>query len=111
MPKHKKPQAVFLLFLILISTLSLYATDNRAYHIRFGIDVLRDIQFEPLEWKRTAVMCNQTSLNAEGIHILDILNTSPDIRIPFVYYIEASVWKNHSLVDNMILSDLSLIHI
>jgi|GEM_PF-4270330 len=111
MSNYKNPQVIFLLILLFVSSLSLYASDKRDYHIRFGIDVLRDIHFEPLEWKRTAVMCNQTSLNAEGRHILDILNSSPVTRIPFVYYMEAPVWKKHSLVANIVLSDSMVMRI
>ncbi len=111
MSKHRNPTVLVLLVLLIIGSLPLYARDNRDYHIRFGIDVLKDAGFEPLEWKRTAVMCNQTSVNAEGKHILDLINASPVARIPFVYYMEAPVWKKSSLVNNMVFSDSTALRI
>ena len=50
-------------------------------HIYSGLDVLEQMDLKPLLGKRVAVLCNQTSVNRNGKHILDILNDHPDITI------------------------------
>lgn len=50
-------------------------------HVYSGLDVLEQMDLKPLLDKSVAVLCNQTSVNRHGKHILDILNDHPDIDI------------------------------
>ena len=48
-------------------------------HVYSGLDVLEQMDFKPLHGKTIAVFCNQTAVNRNGRHILDILKDRPDI--------------------------------
>lgn len=50
-----------------------------------GLDVLEQMDLKPLLGKKVAVLCNQTSVNRHGKHILDILKDNADITISIIF--------------------------
>jgi len=77
--------------------------------VSYGIDVLKDLEYEPLEWRRTAVFCNHSSLNRQGRHLLDVLNPSDQIAIPLIYIFNAPQWKGLSIPEETIWMDSTII--
>lgn len=73
--------------------------------VLYGIDVLKKLDFEPLEWKRTAVFCNQSSVNHQNLHTLDILNATKKNRIPLIYLFKAPEWTDLEGTDEFIFHD------
>lgn len=43
-----------------------------------GLDVLEEMEFEPLSGLNIAILTNQTALNRKGIHLLDLLGLQKD---------------------------------
>ncbi len=112
LPKmYKHQRNIFIITLILISSLfypgkeSFASVKDRLY----GIDVLKLLDFEPLEWKRTAVFCNHSSLNNRNKHLLDILLSSDKLQIPLIYIFNAPDWKGLTLPEETIWMDSSQI--
>ncbi|MFQ6605723.1 MAG: exo-beta-N-acetylmuramidase NamZ domain-containing protein [Fidelibacterota bacterium] len=50
-----------------------------------GLDMLEQMDFSPLRGKRIAVSCGPGSLDNQGRHILDVLQTQPDITVKYIY--------------------------
>jgi len=98
----------FLLFFI--SGLLFSPKNSLAESPIYGIDVLKGLEYEPLEWRRTAVFCNQSSLDKEGRHLLDVLNPSDQIVIPLIYIFNAPQWKGLSIPEETIWMDSTVIH-
>jgi hypothetical protein len=73
--------------------------------VLYGIDVLKSLHFEPLEWKRAAVFCNQSSLDTGGTHLLDMLHASDIPRIPLIYIFDAPEWEGMTKPDELIWHD------
>ena len=44
-----------------------------APHVFTGLDILEQLDIAPLKGKKIAVLCNQTAVNREGEHLLEIL--------------------------------------
>ena len=44
-----------------------------APYVFTGLDIMEQLDMAPLQGKKIAVLCNQTSVNRNGIHLLDIL--------------------------------------
>ena len=57
-----------------------------------GLDILEQMDFNPLRNKSIAVITNQTSLNRNGKHLLDLLNGISDIKVPFILSMEHGLW-------------------
>lgn len=51
-----------------------------------GLDVLEEMKLAPLSGKTLAVLTNQTAVDRNGVHLLDILaNNTEDIRVKMVF--------------------------
>ncbi len=50
-----------------------------------GLDILQQMDFEPLQDKRIAILCNQTAVNREGAHLLDFINSQWDITVKTIF--------------------------
>ncbi len=54
-------------------------------HVYTGLDVLEQMDFSPISGKTIAVFCNQTSLDRNGKHILDVLKDLEDVEIYVIF--------------------------
>ena len=50
-----------------------------------GLDILQQMDFEPLQGKRIAILCNQTAVNHNGEHLLDFINSQWDITVKTIF--------------------------
>ncbi len=50
-----------------------------------GLDILQQMDFEPLQGKRIAILCNQTAVNRKGEHLLDFINSQWDITVKTIF--------------------------
>ncbi|MEE9166936.1 MAG: DUF1343 domain-containing protein [Candidatus Neomarinimicrobiota bacterium] len=51
-----------------------------------GLDVLQEMQFKPLSGLNLAILTNQTSVNREGIHLLDLLaSRGEEIQVEVIF--------------------------
>ncbi len=50
-----------------------------------GLDILQQMDFEPLQGKRIAVLCNQSAINRKGEHLLDFINSQWDITVKTIF--------------------------
>jgi uncharacterized protein YbbC (DUF1343 family) len=54
---------------------------SSAAHVRAGIDVLEDENFEPLRGKRVGLVTNQTGVDSRGRRTIDVLMSAPTVRL------------------------------
>lgn len=52
-----------------------------AAHVRVGIDVLEDQNFEPLRGKRVGLVTNQTGVDSRGRRTIDVLTSAPGVKL------------------------------
>jgi uncharacterized protein YbbC (DUF1343 family) len=52
-----------------------------AAHVRVGIDMLEDQNFEPLRGKRVGLVTNQTGVDSRGRRTIDVLTSAPDVKL------------------------------
>jgi len=57
-----------------------------------GLDILEQMDFSILRGKRVAILCNQTSINRNKKHLLDLLANFPDIKVVALFAPEHGVW-------------------
>ena len=57
-----------------------------------GLDILEQMDFKPLEGKSIALFTNQTALNRNGDHILDLLKNIPNVKVSFLLAPEHGIW-------------------
>lgn len=101
---------VFFSLLLVVSISLFFPKDIPAESpVSYGIDVLKKLEYEPLEWRRTAVFCNHGSLDRQGRHLLDILKPSDQIAIPLIYIFNAPQWKGLAIPEETIWMDSSII--
>ncbi len=50
-----------------------------------GLDVLEQMDFAPLQGKTIAILCNQTSVDRNGRHVLDLIAKQPGIKVKTVF--------------------------
>lgn len=50
-----------------------------------GLDILEQIDFDPLQGKTIGILCNQASVNQQGRHILDILASHEHITVRSIF--------------------------
>ncbi|MBT3589767.1 MAG: DUF1343 domain-containing protein [Candidatus Marinimicrobia bacterium] len=62
---------------------------NRVYS---GLDILEQMDFKPLRGKNIGILCNQTSVNHNGKHILDLLKPFEDIDVSVLFSPEYGLW-------------------
>jgi len=62
---------------------------NRVYS---GLDILEQMDFKPIRGKKIGILCNQTSVNHNGKHILDLLKPFQDIEVVVLFSPEYGLW-------------------
>ena len=60
--------------------------------VHTGLDILEQMDFKPLRNKSVAILTNQTALNNDGKHLLDILKNVSDIKVPFIFSMQHGSW-------------------
>tara|TARA_X000001036_G_scaffold214174_1_gene200669 strand:- start:668 stop:1975 length:1308 start_codon:yes stop_codon:yes gene_type:complete len=98
----------FLLLVLLISVKS-FGADSSNYVFKYskvisipdltflddiytGLDILEQMDFEPLKGKKIAILSNHTAINRNGRHLLDLLKATKDIKVSFLLALEHGVW-------------------
>ncbi len=77
--------------------------DTTALH--FGIDLLAENDFKLLKNKKIAVICNDGSLDRDGIHLLDVINDREDFELVSIIQISDELFKTESSGKVLILAD------
>ena len=49
--------------------------------IFYGLDILEQMDFKPLYGKTIGVLTNQTAVNRNGVHLLDLLKKHPKVNV------------------------------
>ena len=57
-----------------------------------GLDILEQMDFNPLKNKSIAILTNQTALNRSGKHILDLLKGVQNVNVLFILSMEHGLW-------------------
>ena len=57
-----------------------------------GLDILEQMDFKPIKNKSIAILTNQTAINRNEKHILDLIKEAKDINVSFVLSLEHGVW-------------------
>lgn len=81
-------RTVFLLLGLLLSASRLHA----APHIKLGIDVLEERQFEELKGKRVGLITNATGIDSHGVSTVDILFKAPGVKLVALFGPEHGVY-------------------
>ena len=58
-----------------------------------GLDILQQMDFSPLKNKSIAILTNQTAINKNGEHILDIIKNVKDVKVSFIFSFEHGLWE------------------
>ena len=58
-----------------------------------GLDILEQMDFEPLRNKSIAILTNQSAVNRNNQHLLDILTKYPDIKVNYLLSMEHGIWS------------------
>ena len=98
-----------LLAIFFIGSIHLYASDSTYHDYKYskiidipdlsflqkvysGLDILEQMDFKPLRKKSIAILTNQSAVNRNGKHLLDILKMFPDIKVSFLLSMEHGIW-------------------
>ena len=57
-----------------------------------GLDILEQMDFKPLDGKSIALYTNQTAVNRNGNHILDLLKNVPSVNVSVLLAPEHGIW-------------------
>ena len=57
-----------------------------------GLDILEQMDFKSLDGKSIALYTNQTAVNRNGIHILDLLKNVPSVNVSVLLSPEHGIW-------------------
>ena len=105
---HMLTIRLLFLFLVIISA-KVHGNDSTSNNLKYskiisipdlsfipnvytGLDIIEQMDFRPLKNKSIALLTNQTAVNRNGKHILDLIKDSKDIKIPFLLALEYGVW-------------------
>jgi len=58
-----------------------------------GLDILEQMDFRPLKGKSIAILTNNTAINRNQKHILDILKNIDEIKVSFLFAMENGIWS------------------
>ena len=61
-------------------------------NIYTGLDILEQMDFKPLNNKKIAILTNQTAVNRNGKHILDLLYEYSNSKVLFILAPENGIW-------------------
>ena len=53
--------------------------------IFYGLDILEQMDFKPLYGKTIGVLTNQTAVNRNGVHLLDLLQKHPKVNVNIIF--------------------------
>ena len=53
--------------------------------IFYGLDILEQMDFKPLYGKTIGVLTNQTAVNRNGVHLLDLLKKYPKVNVDIIF--------------------------
>ena len=70
-----------------------------------GLDILEQMDFKPLRNKSIAILTNQSAINRNNEHILDILKKYPDIKVSYLLSMEHGIWNTDDKRSKMIGRD------
>tara|TARA_B100000949_G_C14287445_1_gene455115 strand:+ start:2727 stop:4034 length:1308 start_codon:yes stop_codon:yes gene_type:complete len=69
-----------------------------------GLDILEQMDFRILENKTIGVLCNQTAVNRNGRHLLELIGTHSNIEVAAIFEPEFGLWgiddKRTKLIGN-----------
>ena len=57
-----------------------------------GLDILEQMDFEPLKNKNIAILSNHTAVNRNGKHLLDLLKETGNINVHYLFAMEHGIW-------------------
>ena len=76
-----------------------------------GLDILEQMDFKPLRNKSIAILTNQSAVNRNNMHLLDILTKYPDIKVDYLLSMEHGIWNTNDKRSKMVGRDgLSPLH-
>ena len=76
-----------------------------------GLDILEQMDFKPLRNKSIAILTNQSAVNRNNKHLLDILTKYPDIKVDYLLSMEHGIWNTNDKRSKMVGRDgLSPLH-
>ena len=61
-------------------------------HVYTGLDILEQMDFQPLKKKKIALLTNHTAVNRNGTHILDLIKETVEVKVSFLLALEHGVW-------------------
>ena len=64
--------------------------------IFYGLDVLEQMDFKPLYGKTIGVFTNQTAVNRQGTHLLDLLKVHPKIDVKIIFLPQYGLFANQN---------------
>ena len=76
-----------------------------------GLDIIEQMDFNLLRNKSIAILTNQSAVNRNDKHILDLIARYPDIKIAFLLSMEHGIWSTNDKRSKMVGRDgLSPLH-
>ena len=67
-----------------------------------GLDILEQMDFKPLRNKSIAILTNQSAVNRNNQHLLDILTRYPDIKVNYLLSMEHGIWSTNDKRSKMV---------
>ena len=61
-------------------------------HVYTGLDILEQMDFQPLKKKKIALLANHTAVNRNGKHILDLIKETGEVKVSFLLALEHGLW-------------------
>jgi len=57
-----------------------------------GLDIIEQMDFEPFENKKIAILTNHTAVNRNGKHLLDLIHKANNSNVLFILTFENGLW-------------------
>ncbi len=67
-----------------------------------GLDILEQMDFRPIRNKTIAILTNQSAVNRNNHHILDLLTRYPDIKVNYLLSMEHGIWSTNDKRSKMV---------
>lgn len=62
--------------------------------VKTGLDVLVETGFRPLRGRRVGLVCNQSSINSRGVHIISLFREQKEFELIALFSPEHGLWGN-----------------
>ncbi|MDP2895455.1 MAG: DUF1343 domain-containing protein [bacterium] len=62
--------------------------------VKTGLDVLVETGFRPLRGRRVGLVCNQSSINSRGVHIISLFREQKGFELKALFSPEHGLWGN-----------------